>query len=63
MKKILEIDSCFDCPHHESFGYESQCSELGRMLRSKTRKIPRDCPLPSAKNIIIVEQKPKRKRK
>lgn len=56
MKKILEIDRCFDCPHFRTFGLEEECLELGRKLRSLTGRIPKDCPLPSAENIIIVEK-------
>ena len=44
-KKIIIIDTCFDCPHMQVFGKEYQCNEIGRMLKSPRGYIPNDCPL------------------
>ena len=47
--KMIEINTCFDCPNHEAMGREHYCRETGRLLKSPTLKIPEDCPLPDLK--------------
>ena len=44
IKKVIEIVSCFECPHCQSFGEHLFCMELDKKL-SKKGKIPKNCPL------------------
>jgi hypothetical protein len=41
----MVIESCDECKHYEVFGHEVWCFELSRQLKSKTYRIPKDCPL------------------
>ena len=47
-KKIVEIDSCFECPHCQIFGKELHCGELDVTLRHPDCVIPDNCPLEDA---------------
>ena len=47
-RKILEIDSCWDCPHCNTNFATPACGELSRDLRSRFGRIPVDCPLDDA---------------
>jgi hypothetical protein len=49
VKKVVVIENCFDCPHHDHRWTEPpwDCMEEHRGLGSRTGKIPRWCPLDS----------------
>lgn len=52
----IEIESCFDCPHHEKDWRiekeKSECTEAGRKIKDP-QAIPNWCPLIDRKNPII----------
>jgi hypothetical protein len=59
MKKVLVIESCYECPYMEYFGEERECTELGVKLRSKKSfHIYKNCPLQSVKEFLEESESP-----